>query len=91
MISGLKGYLFILMELGLPINLIRKTWLVQHPLWHRVKAVRDWHYQLKARRKGHVANFLVAIAHEKGVLCCEQYMGNITGGIFCRVCAREFS
>ena len=31
---------------------------------------------------GRVANFLVAIAHEKGVLCCEQYMGNITGESF---------
>ena len=29
-----------------------------------------------------MANFIVAICYEKGVVCCEQYYGNITGELF---------
>ena len=31
---------------------------------------------------GKVANFFVAIAYEKGVVLCEQYMGNLNGQMF---------
>ena len=31
---------------------------------------------------GRVANFVVAVAYNKGVICCEQYLGNMNGQLF---------
>ena len=31
---------------------------------------------------GHVANFVVAVGYNKGVICCEQYLGNMNEQLF---------
>ena len=31
---------------------------------------------------GPVANFVVAVAYNKGEICCEQYLGNMNGQFF---------
>ena len=31
---------------------------------------------------GRVANFVVAVAYNKGEICCEQYLGNMNGQLF---------
>ena len=36
----------------------------------------------KAGSGSHVANFVVAVAYNKGVIFCEQYLGNMNGQLF---------
>lgn len=39
---------------------------------------------------GRVANFIVAISYKKGVICCEQYHGSITGESFAEFIQQNF-
>ena len=71
------------MVLDLHISTIQRIKHVPLSLWHGER--REKALSTKGKKEGtggHVANFLVAICYEKGVVCCERYYGNITGELF---------
>ena len=62
--------------------------------WRKKSEGLDLHCTAKGSHVGsggRVAHFLVAIAHNRGVILCEQYYGNINGEMFAQFISDHFN